>query len=101
MAKARASPQTIPELLAQVSTWEPYIGPSGARLWKVPSSKGVGSYTVCDVSCSCPADQYARRGAVCKHRRMLAAYRDVGERYLSDMRTFRRLSGETQIRKVG
>jgi hypothetical protein len=92
MTAPRASPQVTLDQVIQVLTWEPFIGPTGAFLWKAPASTG-GTYTVSDVSCTCPSDQYGR-GVPCKHRQILATYRRIVIGYLGHVETYRRLVGE-------
>lgn len=71
MTRRRRS-RDVMALLHEVESWEPFIGPTGVQLYKIPAGEGTGTYTVCAASCTCPADQYARRGQVCKHRTALA-----------------------------
>ena len=72
--RSQASPsvESILEVLLGCGSWEPFRGPTGAALWRMPASDG-GTYTVSRVSCTCPYDRYSHDGG-CKHRRALAAY---------------------------
>jgi len=67
--------------------WEPFCGPTGAHLWRVPGSRGK-TYVLSDRSCTCPADEY-RRSSPCKHRQTLALYRRFVLIYLAHVRQFR------------
>jgi len=60
------------ETLQGCAAWEPFKGPTGAILWRLPASEG-GTYTVSTRSCTCPADRYSHEGG-CKHRRALQLY---------------------------
>lgn len=60
------------ELLARVRAWEPFRGPTGAALWRIPGAEGA-TYTVAPTSCTCPRDRYGH-AEPCKHRRALAIY---------------------------
>jgi hypothetical protein len=81
------SAQIILDLLGQMGSWEPFCGPSGAHLWRVPGSDGK-SYVLSDRSCTCPSDEY-RRDTPCKHRQTLALYRQFVLIYFQHIRTFR------------
>jgi hypothetical protein len=87
-----ARPQVLLDLLSQIGDWEPFLGPTGAFLWRVPASKG-GTYTVAATSCTCPADQYGK-GNPCKHRQTLALYRQIVLGYLAHVRAYRRIAAE-------
>ena len=59
-------------LLQVLGRWEPFLGPTGVTLWRVPSERGVATYTVYVEpradglsSCSCP--DWEARKLPCKH----------------------------------
>src|SRR5262252_4536395 len=62
--------RVILDMLAEIGHWQPFVGPTGARLFRAPTSTGIGTYTVSPTSCTCPADQYRKRGQLCKHRQV-------------------------------
>jgi hypothetical protein len=56
-------------LLKRVEEWEPLIGPTGVRFYRIPGSKGA-VYTVSPRSCTCPDSEFPRPNRApgpCKH----------------------------------
>lgn len=82
-SRARA----VLELLAQADTWQPFVGPTGAHLWRIPGD-AKDPYTVGVDSCTCPSDQYGH-GVPCKHRLALVLFRQVARAYLKHARAIK------------
>lgn len=70
------------ELLARCTEWEPFIGPTGVRFFRIKGSKGA-VYTVNSRSCTCPDRQTRSSGrqAACKHMRAVAMYSTVAKAF--------------------
>jgi|RhiMethySRZTD1v2_1073278.scaffolds.fasta_scaffold774795_2 hypothetical protein len=93
MAKQSIDPLTKRQLAATsvlkaAPTWEPFRGPTGKLLFRVPGSRPGTTYTVCATSCTCP-DAYLRH-SICKHRRAVAAYLTAVKAFLAHRRQYRK-----------
>lgn len=73
-ARGPRAPQaaSVLEALLGCASWDPFKGPTGVVLWRMPGADGA-LYTVSRVSCTCPAEQYAH-GQPCKHIVALTTY---------------------------
>jgi hypothetical protein len=70
--EVRPQAEAVLETLLGCAAWEPFHGPTGALLWRLPGSDGA-VYTVALTSCTCLWERYGH-GTRCKHQAALDAF---------------------------